>query len=90
MAVWVLVLWEGCEAFRTAIPDFMGIRLVPQHNAPRYSIDRMRMYQAMERTARLQDPADVQGGVGRARIGISFIKAQRSKAPVSTKLSFWG
>ena len=70
---WVSLLWEGGEASRSAIPDFMGTRLVPQDNVPWYTIDRMRLYQAMERTARPQGPAAVRGGVGRARIGMPFI-----------------
>ena len=68
--LWVFVLWEGGEAFRTAIPDFMGIWLVPQYNFTWYTIDRVRLYQAMERSARPQDPADVQGEVGHAGIGM--------------------
>ena len=71
--LWELVLWEGNEAFRSAMLDFMGTRLVPQYNLPWYTIDRMRLYQTMERTARPQGPADAQGGVGRARVGMPFM-----------------
>ena len=73
-ALWVFVLWEGSGAFWSAMPDFMGTRLVPQCNVPWYTIDRMRLCQTMERTARKQGPADVQGGVGRARIGMPLIQ----------------
>ena len=66
-------LWEGGEAYRSAIPDFMGTRLVPRYNLLRYAIDRMRLYQAMERTASPQGPENAQGGVGCARIGMPFI-----------------
>ena len=71
--LWVLVLREGGEAFGTAMADFMEIRLVPLCSAPRYTINRMRLCQTMERTACPQGPADVQGGVGLARIGMSFV-----------------
>ena len=36
-------LWACGEIFSTAKPDFMGIRLVPQCNASRYTIYRMRL-----------------------------------------------
>ena len=65
--MWEL-LWEGGEAFETAVSDFMGIRFLPLYDVPLCTINRI------VRTARPQDPEDAQGGVVLARVGILFMR----------------
>ena len=55
--------------------DYMRIRLVPLYNVPRYTFNRMRLYQAIEETARPLNPEHVKRGVGLARVGMPFTKA---------------
>ena len=86
-ALWVLVLGGSGEAFGTAIPDFMGIRLVPLRIVPWYTIEWMRLYQTMERTARPHDPEDVQGSRARSDRHALHVEYLRSRAVLSRKLS---